>query len=155
MYAPATDFSQLRQETFTAIEMLNQQVAITYDRLLALEKALDKSAEVESLLLVKEREIKLQRVEEVKEGLRLAVEAGKLVEMGQVFEDSMIVGVEYDASGNEVFPGHVQNVVAGFNEDARAKLVGSPVGTELDLPGGGKFKITAAYSPVDKVQVLS
>jgi len=148
------ELSKFKQDVFTSIEMLNQQLAIITDRLIALTTVLGMTEKVEDEVGKKLAAIKLERVKEVKEGLQMAIDAGDIVPTETISQDSLIVGVELDQEGNEVAPYHVQQVWRGFNEDIQVKLLGCRVGSIVES-GGSKFNVRGIYEPASRIQTLN
>jgi hypothetical protein len=151
---PADEITQLKQDVFTAVEMLNQQLAIITDRLIALTTVLGMTDKVEEEVSKKLAQIKVERVKEVQEGLKLALEAGEIIPTETISQDSLIVGVEIDDKGEEVAPYHVQQVWRGFNEDVQVRLLGCRVGDTIDA-GSSKFNVRGIYEPASRIQTLN
>lgn len=103
---------------------------------------------VEAAVLSAREERAAEAAVKAKEGLDKALEAGQVVPVDKIEDDSIITGVEYDKDGAEMKPGYVQLSVAGVKPEYKEKMVGQTVGFRFDTADGGSFLVTGVYKSV-------
>lgn len=74
------------------------------------------------------------------------VQAGVLTAVDAVSEDSIVVGREFDSSGNLLGVGRAQVRFDQFTADAKAKVLGQGAGFVIEVPNG-KFEVLEIYKP--------
>lgn len=87
-----------------------------------------------------------EQIEREKMMVLKLVEAGVLEATERVENDSVIVGREFDVSGNLLGVGRAQVRFDQFTEDAKAKVLGQGVGFLIEV-ASGKFEVLEIYKP--------
>lgn len=92
----------------------------------------------------------LANLEVAKSRLEQALTSGEVVSANVISERSLIVGREFDAQGEVLFPGRAQLQYAGVKPEFQAQLLGQGFGFTLETGDGGKFEVLEVYDVVDQ-----
>lgn len=96
--------------------------------------------------IVRESRLAQRRAEvaQATEQIAKAVADGKLLVVDTIQDGDLVVGVETDVDGNVLGVGRVQLPTDKIRPELLEKLLGQPVGTRLDTPGG-VFEVQEIY----------
>jgi hypothetical protein len=84
-----------------------------------------------------------------KAALEKGLASGEVVLADAINDNSLVVGREFKADGEVVFPGRVQLQFRAIKPEFQEKLRGQGVGFTVETAGGGKFEVLEVYTVVE------
>lgn len=125
-----SDFPQFVANVNNAVTTLSQQINGVSEVVTAIVKLLGPEV-VATTIEDARKEGELKRVADTKAAIAQMTANGNLVSVPAVTEKSLLVGVEFDHEGKELFPGFVQLQYAQLKADFQQALLGQSVGFKL------------------------
>lgn len=145
--AAVEDFvgNKLVADVNNAVSALSKQAGGLSEVVAAIAKLVGEDA-IKALVETARKDAELQRVASLKAAIAEMKANGQLVTSEKITEDSLVVGVEFEADGSETFPGFVQLQFSQFKPEWREKLLGAEVGAKIDTLEGRSFQVNEIFS---------
>jgi len=133
------------------VNNINNSLRIADNRLREHREVLDAvvsqygEEEIAQLIIQRRQDKAMQEAQAAKESLEEALKEGRIVEVEEIGDDTIIAGHQEDENGEVVPPGYAQFTMAQVNPDFQDTIRSKTVGEVVDADGGQKFVITGLY----------